>query len=126
MGLWLAWQRYDVTKGDFAPFAYRSIYGSLLDELKKAAKEEHVIPTEDETIELMAKPHTDNSGWSEHVLEALAQLNGKEKELIQLLFIDGFTLDEAAIQFGISKAGVKKRRERTLEKLKMILLDEKK
>jgi len=28
VGLWHAWQRYDESKGDFTPFAYRSIYGA--------------------------------------------------------------------------------------------------
>ncbi|WP_075618929.1 sigma-70 family RNA polymerase sigma factor [Paenisporosarcina indica] len=126
VGLWHAWQRYDESKGDFAPFAYRSIYGSLLDELKKASKEENHIPTEHQILELIANPQMSHSDWSEGVLVALSQLNRKEKQLIQLLFIDCCSLDEVALHVGISKAGVKKRRERTLEKLKHILLETKK
>lgn len=126
VGLWHAWRRYDETKGEFAPFAYRSIYGSLLDELKKASKEENQIPTVNQLMELMANPQMSHSSWSEVVLEALSQLNRKEKQVIQLLFIDCCSLDDVALHVGISKAGVKKRRERTLEKLKHILSETKK
>lgn len=126
VGLWHAWQRYDASKGEFAPFAYRSIYGSLLDELKKASKEENLIPIENQMMELMTNPQTIHSDWSEKVLEALSRLNKNEKQVIQLLFIDCCSLDEVALHVGISKAGVKKRRERTLEKLKQILLMEEK
>lgn len=126
VGLWHAWQRYDESKGEFAPFAYRSIYGSLLDELKKTLKEENQIPTENEMMELMENPQISHSDWSDEVLKALSQLNRKEKQVIQLLFIDCYSLDDVALHVGISKAGVKKRRERTLEKLKHILSDTKK
>jgi len=123
VGLWHAWQRYDESKGDFAPFAYRSIYGSLLDELKKASKEESLIPTENEVIERLEKPQMSPSEWSDEVLVAMSQLNKKEKQLIKLLFVDCCSLDEVAVHVGISKAGVKKRRDRMLEKLKRIMLE---
>lgn len=121
VGLWKAWQRYDSSKGDFAPFAYRSIYGSLLDELKKVVTEESVIPADDQTLEIMLNKQVLVLEWSEKIIEALSQLNLHEQKLIQLLFVDRCTLDEVALQLGITKAGVKKRRERTLDKLKQII-----
>lgn len=121
VGLWKAWQRYDSSKGDFAPFAYRSIYGSLLDELKKVVTEESVIPADDQTLEIMLNKQVLVLEWSEKIIEALSQINQHEQKLIQLLFVDRCTLDEVALQLGITKAGVKKRRERTLDKLKQII-----
>ena len=49
IALWKAWVKFDVEKGDFAPYAYRSIYGGMLDELKSEKRqEEQVDPMEDE------------------------------------------------------------------------------
>ncbi|MGB2991427.1 MAG: sigma-70 family RNA polymerase sigma factor [Paenisporosarcina sp.] len=121
VGLWKAWQRYDSSKGDFAPFAYRSIYGSLLDELKKAANEENILPAEDQLLEILLNKPAESSVDSEELINALSQLNLAEQQLIQLLFIDRSSLDKVALHFGITKAGVKKKRQRTLQKLKRIM-----
>jgi DNA-directed RNA polymerase len=121
VGLWKAWQRYDSSKGDFAPFAYRSIYGSLLDELKKAANEENILPAEDQLLEILLNKPAESSVDLEELINALSQLNLAEQQLIQLLFIDRSSLDEVALHFGITKAGVKKKRQRTLQKLKRIM-----
>jgi len=121
VGLWKAWKRYDSSKGDFAPFAYRSIYGSLLDELKKAANEENILPAEDQLLEILLNKPSESSVDLEELINALSQLNLAEQQLIQLLFIDRSSLDEVALHFGITKAGVKKKRQRTLQKLKRIM-----
>lgn len=121
VGLWKAWQRYDSSKGDFAPFAYRSIYGSLLDELKKAANEENVLPAEDQLLEILLNKPAESSVDLEELINGLSQLNLAEQQLIQLLFFDRSSLDEVALHFGITKAGVKKKRQRTLQKLKSIM-----
>lgn len=121
IGLWKAWQRYDSLKGDFAPFAYRSIYGSLLDELKKTVIEENIIPAENELLEIILNKSVESSLDSEELIKALSQLKLAEQQLIQLLFVERFPLDKVAFHFGITKAGVKKKRERTLQKLKHIM-----
>lgn len=121
VGLWKAWQRYDSSKGDFAPFAYRSIYGSLLDELKKAVNEENILPAEDQLLEILLNKPAESSVDLEELINALSQLNLAEQQLIQLLFIDRSSLDKVALHFGITKAGVKKKRQRTLQKLKRIM-----
>jgi RNA polymerase sigma factor (sigma-70 family) len=122
IGLWRAWLRYDSATGHFAPFAYRSIYGSLLDELKKASRDESLIPAEDQTIEILSNKHISRQPeWSGKTLEALSLLNPQERHLIHLLFIECYSLDETADILEITKVNVKKRRERTLKKLKHIL-----
>ncbi|WP_019413925.1 sigma-70 family RNA polymerase sigma factor [Paenisporosarcina sp. TG20] len=124
IGLWKAWLRFDETKGDFTPFAFRSIYGSLLDELKKATLEDSLVPAEDQILEQMVNKHVqkmDCIEWSEQVIEALSQLKLHEQQLIHLLFVEGCSLDEVVVHLGVSKSCVKKRRERTLDKLKQIM-----
>jgi len=127
IGLWNAWQRFDATKGDFTPFAFRSIYGSLLDELKKGTQDDRLVPAEDQILELMVNKHDramDCERWSEKVVEALSQLKLHEQQLIHLLFVEGFSLDEVVVHLGVSKSCVKKRRERTLGKLKEMMTKE--
>ncbi|QBP41985.1 sigma-70 family RNA polymerase sigma factor [Paenisporosarcina antarctica] len=123
IGLWKAWLRFDETKGDFTPFAFRSIYGSLLDELKKETKDDRLVPAEDQILELMVNKHsrTNCIEWSEKVKEALSQLKLHEQQLIHLLFVEGYSLDEVVVHLGVSKSCVKKRRERTLDKLKEMM-----
>lgn len=121
IGLWKAWQRFDSSRGEFAPFAYRSIYGSLLDELKKSAIEDNIIPAENQLLEILLNKPVDSSLDLEELIKALSQLKLAEQQLIQLLFVERFSLDEVALHFGITKAGVKKKRERTLQKLRHIM-----
>jgi len=121
IGLWKAWQRYDSSKGDFAPFAYRSIYGSLLDELKKASNEVNILPEKDEVLEFLLNKTVESAFDSEKLLTAISHLNEVEKQLIQLLFFERCSLDHVANHYGITKAGVKKKRERVLHKLKHIM-----
>jgi len=53
--------------------------------------------------------------WLDERIESCFTIR-KEKQLIELLFIDCCSLDEVAVHFDISKAGVKKRGERSAGK----------
>lgn len=121
IGLWKAWLRFDKVKGDFAPFAYRSIYGSILDELKNSAREERIVPTENQTLENLVEQTDMQSFCSEQYYELMDLLPEKEQQLVQLLFLDCYSLDEVARLLNITKAGVKKRRERTIGKLRSFI-----
>ncbi len=123
VALWQAWTRFDEKKGNFTPYAYRSIRGAMLDELKKENRfEEHVTQTEDELLHAYGEeedPSTDD--WSDRLEEALETLTKAERELINWLFIEKMTQAECAERAGISVAGIKKRRERMLGKLREVL-----
>ena len=121
IGLWKAWKRYDSSKGNFAPFAYRSIYGSLLDELKKASNEVNTIPEEDIVLEFLLNKTITPAFDSDELKTAISQLTLVEQQLIQLLFFDRCSLDALAKHYDMTKAGVKKKRERVLHKLKRIM-----
>lgn len=125
VALWQAWQRFDETKGDFAPYAYRSIYGAMLDELKREARFSAVhLPAEDDLLEFVG-----NDPQSEReyrgLEDLLAELTFQERELLILLFVDRFSQAACATHFGISVPGVKKRKERLLLKLRSRLTDRK-
>lgn len=126
VALWQAWQRYDEKKGHFAPFASRSIRGAMLDLLKQENRfEEYIIQTEDELLNEYVETeveHTLFDEWSEKTFHVLEQLTEKEKQLIHWIFVEGFTQKECAEKAEISTAGIKKRRERLLIKLKKQLM----
>jgi len=47
IALWQAWNHFEETKGNFTPFAYKSIRGGMIDELRKENHfEENVIQME--------------------------------------------------------------------------------
>ncbi|MET1015122.1 MAG: sigma-70 family RNA polymerase sigma factor [Paenisporosarcina sp.] len=119
VGLWQAWKRYDQDRGEFAPYAYRSIYGTMLDELKKSvANEQNLVPTKSVVIERIMSDSDDRTFINEFIDEAISHLKSTDQLLIQLLFIKGYTLDEVAHHMNISKSNLKKKRQRILKKLK--------
>lgn len=119
VALWQAWQRFDETKGDFAPYAYRSIYGAMLDELKRETRFSEVhVPAEDDILEF-AGSDPESKETQGDLEDLLSELTSDERELMILLYVDRVSQSMCAAHFGISVAGVKKRRERLLGKLRM-------
>jgi len=121
--LWQAWTRYDEGKGHFAPYASRSIRGAMLDELTKETHfEDHVGHADEESLEYMNEMQAPLPVvWSDRLEIAFELLTPNEKELIQLFYIDRLTQAQCAERIGLSVAGIKKRRERLLIKLKTII-----
>ena len=120
VALWQAWTRFDEAKGNFTPFAYRSIRGAMLDEIKKENSiEENIAQVEVDLLENETNIIYDvYFGETNGLEEVLNILSITERELVQLLFFDGFTLAECAEIIGISVAAIKKRRGRMLGKLR--------
>lgn len=120
IALWQAWERFEKEKGDFTPFAYRSIRGAMLDELKRETRyEERFIPAVNEVIIDRLGP--EEKGTYHLLHEAIGQLDLREKAFIQWSFVEQCSLAECAERAGISVAGVKKRRERMMRKLKEMM-----
>ena len=124
IGLWQAWTRYDEDRGHFAPYASQSIRGAMLDELKKETRfTERVTQTEDILLEgLLEQEEQILHEWSDRLTLAFEQLTKNERQLIQWFFIEGLTQAECAEKAKISVAGIKKRRERMLVKLRKQLV----
>ncbi|WOV84752.1 sigma-70 family RNA polymerase sigma factor [Sporosarcina jeotgali] len=125
VALWQAWQRFDETKGNFTPYAYRSVYGAMLDELKRETRFNDVhMSAEDDLLEFAgATPLTEiDYGPLEDIL---TELSIQERELLVLLYENRISQAACAAHFGISVPGVKKRKERLLQKLRRQLIDRK-
>lgn len=125
VALWQAWTRFEEGKGNFAAYASRSIRGAMLDMLKRENQfEENVMQAEDNLLmdlvdQEVALPIYD--GWSDRLGEAFEQLTENEKDLIQWIFVEGLTQAECAERAQVSVAGIKKRRERMIVKLRKLL-----
>ena len=119
IALWKAWVKFDEKKGDFTPFAYRSMYGAMLDELKREKRvEERINPVEDETLSFLIEETLITCVNNEELGAALENLTVKERELISWIFVERISLQQAASRAGITIPGIKKRRERLLNKLR--------
>lgn len=119
IALWKAWVKFDEGKGNFAPYAYRSIYGGMLDELKKEKRqEEYTDPVEDEKLAVMLEKSIVLSIVSEDLERAIESLQAQERELLIWIFVEEISLQQAATRVGITIPGIKKRRERILVKLR--------
>ena len=119
IALWKAWVKFDEGKGNFAPYAYRSIYGGMLDELKKEKRqEEHADLVEDEKLAVLLEKNLVLSKVSEDLERAIESLQAQERELLMWIFVEGISLQQAATRVGITIPGIKKRRERILVKLR--------
>ncbi|WP_438315414.1 sigma-70 family RNA polymerase sigma factor [Sporosarcina sp. FA9] len=124
VALWQAWTRFDREKGHFTPFAYRSIRGAMLDELKRVtAIDLNTIQMDNEVFEeLLTVADPVEIKWSEALDEAFEQLTAAERELIQWIFVEGLSLSECAKRVAISLPGIKKRRQKMIAKLREVMV----
>ncbi len=116
VALWQAWKRYDGDKGDFTPFAFRTVHGALLDELAKEGKyaKLFILSEGGHFDELEAAVQEDKlPEWLENV-----GLKDKERKLLHELFVEDKAIRQLAELYGISVAGMKKKKARLLEKIK--------
>ncbi|WP_260858132.1 sigma-70 family RNA polymerase sigma factor [Bacillus sp. FJAT-22090] len=119
IALWRAWMKFDEQKGNFPPYAYRSIYGAMLDELKKEVhREEYIDPVEDEKLAVIIEQSFTTSFIHEELGDVIDKLSRTEQDLLLWIFVEGISLSQAADRAGITISGIKKRRERLLNKLR--------
>lgn len=124
VALWQAWTRFDTEKGSFTPFAYRSIRGAMLDELKRETTfDVNTTQMDNEVLEeLITVANPVDFVWSEAVDEAFEQLTAAERTLIHWLFMEGLSLSECAKRASISLPGIKKRRQKMIAKLREVMV----
>lgn len=119
VALWQAWLRFDDTKGDFTPFAYRSIQGAMLDELNRENRfSSRFAVMESPGMEVPATSLTEPKlpEWLESV-----SLSVPERSLLEALFVNGESIIKLAEQQGQSVSALKKRKGRALEKIRRFM-----
>lgn len=116
VALWQAWSRFDGDKGDFTPYAFRTVHGAMLDELGREGRYAKLfLLSEGGHFEELEMPVRDEK-LPEWAIEIVLQ--DKERKLLEELFVEDKGVRELAALYGISVAGMKKRRARLLEKIK--------
>ncbi|MCW1928808.1 sigma-70 family RNA polymerase sigma factor [Bhargavaea beijingensis] len=125
LALCQACARYDSARGHFAPFAYRTIRGAMLDELKKESRHaESASAFAPDTLEALSghqamEEHLEVSDDRLPLLrKSLASLTEDDRLLLFRLFAERMPYTECARLAGISVPGIKKRRERILVRLR--------
>lgn len=118
IALWQAWEKYDHEQGDFAPYAFTCIRGSLLDELKKQNRyETRYYPEQDDVIEFFT-PSSTKADLSCVLEELLNNITKEEQNLLIDFYIQGYSYEELAIKYNASVSALKKRRIRILQKVR--------
>lgn len=110
IALWKVWKTYEESKGSFAGFAYRSMYGAVLDELKRTSKD---VPLDTPFFEQLVSP-IDN----DYFMELVKHLTIPQQKVLILSYFYGYTAMEIAIFLDISEAAVKKRKKVALRLLR--------
>lgn len=125
LALFQALARYDSGRGHFAPFAYRTIRGAMLDELKKESRHtDTVSAVGPEIVDVLSvrqpfEAHTELPDDRLPLLrQAFIRLPENDRLLLIRLFVERMPYADCARIAGISVPGIKKRRERILEKLR--------
>lgn len=116
IALWQACNRFNEAKGDFTPFAYRSIQGAMLDELKRESRYASRFTVAEMTeFDSIAEELGDDClpEWLGKI-----KLDKNEQELLEALFVKGKSVAALAEEEQLSLSGMKKRRERLLKKVK--------
>ncbi len=116
IALWQAFQRYDDSRGHFAPFAYRSIYGAMLDEMNRQNRSIPEVSTEDHILEEVTPSITYDDTFT--IDELLNELQLNERQLLYNLYIAGYSYKEIAAKERVTPAAIQKRRQRIIRKLR--------
>lgn len=129
IALWEAWKRYDSSRGDFAPYAYRYMLTTIYSEMKLENKQtERFISCEKETIEVISQYQNEENNIRDFELleKVLKLLNDNEIALLQDLYVHGYSYKEICEKTGISISALKKRRDRMMKKIRETFSQEQK
>lgn len=118
IALWRAWEKYDPKQGDFEPYAYSCIKGSILDELKKESRYEgRYYPEQDDIIEFHMPPSKESDILN--VLQNLLHnITKVEQQFLIDFYLEGYSYEELSVKYHASVSALKKRRMRILEKVR--------
>ncbi|WP_044022239.1 sigma-70 family RNA polymerase sigma factor [Bacillus sp. SG-1] len=116
--LWEAWEKYDEEKGNFTGYAYSTIRGRLLDELKLKVKwQESFIYPEENFWEVVSDDSRESYLEGETLLTYFEPLTETQKKWVMYTFIGMMKISEIAEREQVSVSAVKKWRNGAKSKL---------
>ncbi|MFA8438474.1 sigma-70 family RNA polymerase sigma factor [Pueribacillus sp. YX66] len=119
IALWKAWQNYDDRKGKFSAYAYVSVRGSMLDQLRKDSQYDERF-----TVDSNKLMNQDYESYSETLLDKemfesyLTALTEKQKTWAIEAILNEKTFAEIASEYGTTVEAVKSWRKGALKKLR--------
>ncbi|MCD8509950.1 MAG: sigma-70 family RNA polymerase sigma factor [Bacillus sp. (in: Bacteria)] len=122
IALYEAWQKYDLTKGDFAPFAYSYVSGKIMKSISKNdrwGRHNHLMG-QDSLNQLSPPVVIDQERLLIDDWLNRASLSKREKFWITEGYMKGYTIEEVASIYGIHASTVKGWRQQALRKLKKV------
>lgn len=122
IGLFKALTRFDLEKGTkistfAAPYLRGEVQHYLRDKYKLRHPEKLILEEFDEENFIVEEFNFDNS----EVLAAISWLSPRQKQIITLIHIDGFSADDAAAQLKITKNGLLSQKTLAYKNLKRII-----
>ena len=127
IALWKAWKNFDPSKGDLAPYAYKTMLTSIYTEMAQNNRysDHHIAYEKEELMNLtqFQQENTPEEDVTDQLEELLSRLSEEECKLLTSLYIMGKTYEEIAASEGKTVVSLKKRRQRIMNKLRAMLKD---
>lgn len=125
IALWKAWENYDETRGDFAPYAYRTMLTTIYTEMRKDNQynARNIMYEKDELVNIAQYYEMkDRSNVDFGQLEdILSQLKREEYDLLMNLYVYQYPYKELAKIENIPLSTLKKRRDRLMKKIREMI-----
>mgnify|MGYP001325774607 FL=1 len=119
IALWKAWKNYDDRKGKFSAYAYITVRGSMLDQLRKDAQyDERFAADTDKAMQENSAVYTEHLLEKERFESCLAALTEKQKTWAIEAILHGKTFAEIANEHKTTVEAVKSWRKNALKKLR--------
>ncbi|WP_346235368.1 sigma-70 family RNA polymerase sigma factor [Lysinibacillus telephonicus] len=126
IALWKAWQNYDETLGDFAPYAYRTMLTTIYTEMRKDNQYNgrNIAYDKEELVNIAQYYEMKNrSNFDFGQLEdILSQLKLEEYNLLMNLYVYQYSYKELAKIENIPLSTLKKRRDRLIKKIREMIV----
>ncbi len=121
IGLWRAYTNYDEAKGNFPAYAFSTVRGELLSELRKQATYDQRYTVSDSTIfEFQA---TEDTMFQREIVEGYCtELSEVQKKVIMGIFVENKTFQQIAEEEGVEIGRVRSWYRYGLEKVKRNVL----
>lgn len=122
INLWKAYQKFDESKGSFSAYAYSTVRGTILMELKTSVKrDEREALTEDTLLVTHPDDSLPVALQSSIIHEMIEHLTPREKIYILEYLLGGYSYRELADKYGVSTGAVKNWGKTARKKLKETL-----
>lgn len=125
IALWKAYTNYDERKGKFSAYAYITVRGNMLEQLRKESQYEERFSVDTRTLQNRENDQYFDKPLDKELFESyLVSLTEKQKTWAIEAILHGKTIPEIAKEYGATVEAVKSWRKEALKKLRKQALSE--